>query len=150
MMVGLPGSGKSTYAENLSDAYAEYLSTDALIEFVATMRGLSYNDVFKDSIKYAQEAVNINAALAFGNGADVIWDQTNLTVKSRASKLRMVPAGYKKIAVVVGCPDEEEHTRRLNSRPGKTIPPHIIKSMKATSTFPTLEEGFDDIIIVTT
>jgi len=78
------------------------------------------------------------------NNKDVIWDQTNLTAKSRAAKLKMLP-DYYKIAVVFKTPDAEEHARRLASRPGKSIPEGVLRSMAANLELPTEAEGFQEI-----
>ena len=45
-------------------------------------------------------------------------------------------------------PEEKELQRRLNSRPGKVIPPDVVKSMIDNFEEPTKEEGFDEIIYV--
>ena len=79
----------------------------------------------------------------------MIWDQTNVSKKSRAPKLAMVPDHYEKIAVVFATPDDEELQRRLGSRPGKSIPAHIVMGMASSLQQPTYDEGFDDIINVT-
>jgi gluconate kinase len=52
---------------------------------------------------------------------------------------------YRMIAVVFKIPDVEELERRLNSRPGKHIPNHVMKSMINGFQMPTVEEGFDEI-----
>lgn len=154
MLVGLPGSGKSYEAEIIAeslmgnDDLPVYVSTDAVIEIIATAKQKTYNEVFKDTIKYAEEVVDKQVADAFEAGRNVIWDQTNLSVKTRARKLRKVPAGYYKVAVVVLCLDEVEHYRRLQNRPGKIIPDKVIKTMKNSFVFPTYDEGFDHIVTI--
>ena len=88
---------------------------------------------------------NTRAKHAFATDEDVIWDQTNLTPKSRKSKLDMVPDHYERIAVVFPTPDEAEWQRRLD-RPGKSIPQHILMGMRDSMKLPTEEEGFHEII----
>ena len=41
-----------------------------------------------------------------------------------------------------------EHERRLSSRPGKSIPAHVMKTMKENLQFPTKDEGFNEIVNV--
>lgn len=58
MLVGVPGSGKSTWIENadLEEGRGRdttVLSTDYFIECVAAIHGKTYNEVFHDTIKYA-------------------------------------------------------------------------------------------------
>jgi gluconate kinase len=42
-------------------------------------------------------------------------------------------------------PEADELKRRLESRPGKSIPDHVIKSMIDNFEMPTEEEGFKEI-----
>jgi predicted kinase len=79
-------------------------------------------------------------------GADVVWDQTNISVKSRAPKLAVFPKEYKKVAVVFPTPGAVELGRRLASRAGKNIPDYVMRSMIANLQPPSAREGFDKII----
>ena len=141
MLIGVPESGKSTWrAEHAGNAAV--ISTDDIIEQTAAASGRTYNEAFKENIKFATEIANARAKHAFATGEDVIWDQTNITKKSRASKLAMVPEHYRKTAVFFATPLEEEWQRRLNSRPGKSIPAHILDSMVEMLEMPELDEGW--------
>jgi len=147
MLIGVPASGKSTWrAQHAGNA--EIISTDDIIEHRAKSLGLTYNDVFKDSIKEATELANRHAYKAFRMNKDVIWDQTNLTPKSRKPKLAYVPDDWKKIAVVFATPSQEEWQRRLASRPGKSIPWNVLWGMSRSLAEPTPEEGFHEVIFV--
>ncbi len=147
MLVGVPGSGKSTWiAENFPDLTGCYVaSTDRLIEIYAIMRGATYDDMFKDNIKYAEKAMLTHVKDAAMYGYNIIWDQTNLTPKSRAKKLPLIPDHYRKIAVFFPTPETGELDRRLASRPGKTIPPYIVDGMVEMIEKPELAEGFDEV-----
>jgi len=52
---------------------------------------------------------------------------------------------YEHIAVVFQTPDEEEHQRRLKTRPGKVIPEAVLWDMVWNFEMPTYEEGFSEI-----
>ena len=78
----------------------------------------------------------------------MIWDQTNITAKTRMKKLAKVPSFYEKIAVYFNTPPEAELQRRLANRPGKTIPANIVMGMVSQLEMPTADEGFDRIIVV--
>lgn len=147
MLIGVPGSGKSTYRQTLP-ADATVLSTDDRIETVAVTAGKTYNDVFRDHISQAEKDMYQAAMQAFARGDDVIWDQTNLTKKTRAKKLIMVPDEYQKIAVYFPTPDSDELKRRLDSRAGKTIPANILMGMASQLQKPSRDEGFDEIKVV--
>ena len=141
MLIGVPASGKSTWVEkNKGDALV--ISSDNLIEAYAADHGMTYNEVFKEQIKIATKIALEHAKAAFEADQDVIWDQTNITKKSRASKLAMVPKHYRKTAVFFATPLEEEWQRRLNSRQGKSIPAHILDSMVEMLEMPELDEGW--------
>lgn len=144
MMVGVPGSGKSTWI-NSQDWATEcvLVSTDKLIELEAGRQGKTYNDVFKSYIDEATRIMNEDIQLAVEAGKDIIWDQTNTSRKSRKAKLAQVP-GYYKIAVVFDVPESEEWKRRINSRPGKMIPDAVLKAMAEGFQIPD-EKEFDEI-----
>lgn len=146
MLIGVPASGKSTWrTQHAGDAAV--ISTDDIIEQTAVASERTYNEVFKENIKFATEMATARAKHAFATGEDVVWDQTNLTQKSRKSKLAMVPDEYERIAVVFLTPDDAEWQRRLD-RPGKSIPQNILMGMRDTMQFPDPEEGFDRIQVV--
>lgn len=147
MMIGVPGSGKSTWLRK-NNSNAVIISTDDIIEQTAAAAGKTYNEVFKDNIKFATQLANEHARAAFTADQDVIWDQTNLNAKSRRAKLDLAPDHYEKIAVFFPTPDKEELSKRLDSRPGKNIPQNIMMGMIASLVQPTTDEGFDDIIVV--
>lgn len=144
VLVGVPGSGKSTWVNNQEWAKdCAYISTDKFVDEEAKRQGKTYNDVFDDYMKTATQLMANEVIAARESVKDIIWDQTSTTVKSRARKFRMLP-DYYAIAVVFPTPEGEEHKRRLN-RPGKNIPAHVMKNMIEGFEMPTEEEGFKEI-----
>jgi len=145
MLVGVPGSGKSTWIENQSwSKSCVHLSSDKFIEEYAVSVGKTYNEVFDEYVKTAAQLLTKRAITTNVAETDAIWDQTNLTVKSRAGKLKLFPC-YRKIAVVFSTPDTTELARRLASRPGKNISDAVIASMTSIFQMPSEEEGFAEI-----
>jgi predicted kinase len=145
ILVGIPGSGKSTWAE--SQKWFEdcaYVSTDFHIDFYAKTVGKTYNEVFEEHMPIAIDNMLDDLSEAKWQELDIIWDQTSTTSMSRAKKIHMLQ-GYKKIAVVFRIPPAEELDRRLASRPGKVIPRKVVDDMIKNFEEPTLDEGFDDI-----
>lgn len=144
-LVGVPASGKSTWIsqQNWSLPCA-IISTDKWVDIYAKETGRTYSEVFDNFMPMAVELMSKEVVTAREMNRDIIWDQTSTTVKSRAKKFRMLP-DYYHIAVVFKTPDQEELTRRLNSRPGKTIPDHVIRSMINGFEMPTEDEGFKEI-----
>lgn len=147
VLVGLPGSGKSTLISQAKDAFI--YSTDDYIEGVAVMKGKTYSDVFQDHIKEATAAMNTRLKDEIAKGGNVIWDQTNMSDKKRRSILSQFPKTYTKSCICIRPPsniDEwKELKRRLDSRPGKNIPWYIVQSMAASFVAPTKSEGFDHL-----
>jgi predicted kinase len=151
MLVGVPGSGKSTWLENnyfggIAEGY-EIVSTDDIIQHISDSYGMTYDEAFPDLIKFAEKAVwkQLEIASKFKNS--VVIDRTNLTVSSRRKFLRYLE-GYEFEAIVFPTPDKQEWERRLSSRPGKTIPKRVLESMRNNTEAPTLEEGFEVITYV--
>lgn len=141
MMVGLPCSGKSTYIKQYADDFVA-ISTDEYLENKAKELNISYNEAFQRFFKEAEKYMYEKLATAFSCGKNVIWDQTNLTCKSRRNKLQRVPADYYKICIVVSTAMStilERNKNRLN----KVIPVHVIENMDKTFEFPKDDEGFD-------
>ena len=144
-MIGVPGSGKSTWIRNQIWALGlTVISTDAFVEAYAATQGKTYNQVFGDYMPRAVDLMAEQVVFARNHGHSVIWDQTSTTVASRRKKFRMLP-DYEHIAVVFGTPEPAELARRLAGRPGKSIPDHVMLSMLQNLKEPTLEEGFQEI-----
>ena len=144
-LVGVPGSGKSTWVANQDWAGdCAYISTDVYVEKFAKDMGKTYSEVFTEVMP---ECVNLMAGdvvKAREAGRDIIWDQTSTTVTSRLRKFNMLP-GYDHIAVVFETPSRIELKRRLATRPGKDIPDSVIEGMLASFEMPSEEEGFKEI-----
>ena len=150
MLIGVPGSGKSTWVANQNFDWnrTRIISTDNIIDRQAQAMGKTYSEVFDELIKGATQQMNQDLRQAITDGADIVWDQTNLVPKSRANKLAQIPKNYRKVAVYFTTPDTKELDRRLANRPGKTIPAHVITSMVSQLQPPTTAEGFDEVITV--
>jgi predicted kinase len=144
-MVGVPGSGKSTWISNQEWSNdCVIVSTDDFVQAYARSVGKTYSEVFDE---FMPEAVNLMAKQvveARELGKDIIWDQTSTTVKSRARKFNML-RDYEHIAVVFETPSRIELRRRLDSRPGKEIPNAVVEGMIMSFEMPTEEEGFKEI-----
>jgi predicted kinase len=144
-MVGVPGSGKSTWVANQEWAKdCTHVSTDMWVEMEAERVGKTYSEIFVDYMPKAVQLMAQQVVLARDINRDIIWDQTSTTLASRTRKFNMLPS-YEHIAVVFKTPEHKELMRRLMSRPGKEIPDHVIASMIASWEEPTLEEGFKEI-----
>jgi predicted kinase len=144
-LVGVPGSGKSTWVSNQDWALGlTVVSTDNFVEDYAKAQGKTYSEVFDEYMSTAVDLMTKVVVHAREHGHDIIWDQTSTTVKSRRRKFRMLP-DYEHIAVVFETPSRIELRRRLDSRPGKEIPNAVVEGMIMSFEMPTEEEGFKEI-----
>lgn len=143
MMVGIPGSGKSTFAEQLAaQTEAVLVSTDRLR---AELTG-SPTDRSRDRLVFARAAIDIEAALRYG--LNVVYDATNLTVHDRERMLRLVPAGTKKVCYYFKVPLETALVRNQNRE--RVVPPEVIEAMFRRLEEPRPEEGWDEIKVIAT
>ena len=139
ILIGLPGSGKSTYAmeKHKANRNSVYLSSD-------NIRGELYgNESIQGSPAEVFALMQSRAIEALKSGRDVFYDATNLTRKDRAGILTATPRYVYKQATVVFTPYEmciERDTLRERSV-GKEIIDKMIRRFQP----PFYDEGFDFI-----
>ncbi len=139
VLVGLPGSGKSTYLERRgvvglsSDAIRRLLGDDETDQTI-------HDRVFQ-TLRYL-----LRQRLAIGRPVTYI-DATNLTPQERAP--------YVGIGKSYGCDLEAvffdiplEVCRHRNARRHRVVPEDALARMAAKLVPPTLEEGFGRVIVV--
>lgn len=149
MLIGVPGVGKTSWSRILSP-YMVRLSTDDEIEFQASIWCKPYREIWEESIKDAEKGLQRILERAILMNDDMVWDQTNLSIKSRAKKLSRIPASYEKIAVHFITPPEHILVRRNEERKatGRDIPVKVLHSMIDQLQPPSFVEGFNQIITV--
>ncbi len=149
MLIGPTLSGKSTYIRN-NYPNTEVISRDEIVMEVFGSR--DYNLAFKEvDQKEVDRVLALRLKEANDSKKSVIIDMTNMTVKRRMTTLRNFGKDFTRIAVVFPILSDEEYTRRnidRNAKENKWIPPFVIKSMIDSYQEPTLEEGYDRIVIL--
>ncbi|KAL2622824.1 hypothetical protein R1flu_003029 [Riccia fluitans] len=164
MMVGLPASGKTSWAEQWSRDHPDkryvILGTNLALDQMKVpglLRKHNYAQRFEQLMARATEVFNTLLDRASTTPRNYIIDQTNVYVSARRRKLRLF-AGFRKIAVVV-VPKTEEHARRTAARAkemGKEVPVEAVNEMKANFTLPKSkdmaksDEPFDEVWFVET
>ena len=144
MLIGIPGSGKTTCSKDLSNEYeAIVVSTDRVSQ---TYVGIDEKDVFPTVYKMCYEELNA--------GRNVILDATHITPKVRKRSFDALDAfgiSYDKVAVYVDTP-VEEGVRRLelrNQNPKELfLPLDVIVSYGNNIVPPSSEEGFKEIRVI--
>ena len=145
MLVGIPGSGKTTIAERLLRDYAAvnidigmvHISSDNIREDLygdASIQG-DPSEVFSVMHKRTLEALD--------NGDSVIYDATNVSRKDRASILSKLPAYVTKECMIVWAPIETciERDVKRDRSVGRDVIDRMVKRFQA----PYFDEGFDYI-----
>lgn len=141
-MVGLPASGKSTWAEaNKEKLNAVVHSSDAIREELGDINDQSKNElVFNTLHKRIKEDLM--------NGKNVIYDATNLSRKRRINfishELKNIPC--EKVCVLFATP--YECCVKNNATRERKVPEHVLERMYKLFNIPCLQEGWNDIHIV--
>lgn len=130
--IGLPGSGKSTWAR--AQEMPVFSSDDIRAELYgdASIQG-NHEEVFNLLHKRVRECLR--------NGQSCIMDATNLTPRSR--KVPNLPA-HQKVAVIFETPIEE--CKRRNANRERVVPEEVIDRMAKKYLPPQAKEKFREII----
>lgn len=139
MMVGLPGSGKSTYTEKLKEEGVIIHSSDSVREELGDVNDQSKNEeVFRILHKRIKDDLK--------DGKSVCFDATNLNRRRRVAflnELKNIPC--KKICVLMATPYEMCVCQ--NFKRDRIVPVEVIWNMYKSFNLPTYHEGFDEIIV---
>jgi heterogeneous nuclear ribonucleoprotein U-like protein 1 len=156
MLIGVPGSGKSTYSNQIikemsSSIHLEVVSSDEYIEKYAQDHGKTYQEVYRQVGDEATKYANRKIQSLIKQHASFIWDQTNVFASARLKKMRnLLSNKYDVIAVTIEL-SEEELARRIETRKeqtGKHIPWAVVKDMLKNYSRPGYEEGFVEIYVI--
>jgi predicted kinase len=93
-------------------------------------------------IDNATRELELELSMAKDKGKNIIWDQTNLSVKTRKKRLSKLPSFYAR-GVIYFTVSLEDALERNKNREGKFIPESILKRMYHQFEIPTTDEDFD-------
>lgn len=144
ILVGLPGSGKTTYAnKHLRKKNTFVLSSDAIRKDVFGDETAQHNNKLVFSILFKRARSKLK------QGMNVVIDATNISSQVRKETLQMfADLDLKKIATVVNAPVEicilrDKHRTR-------NVGEEVITKLAGRFEQPSLDEGFDEIEIINT
>ncbi|XP_071490609.1 uncharacterized protein [Diadema antillarum] len=153
MMVGLPGSGKTTWAINackeMTDKKYYILGTNLIMDKMKVMglrRQRNYAGRWDKLMDLATKCLNRFFEVAARKRRNYILDQTNVYPSARRRKMRPFEGFSTKAIVLV--PTDEEFKKRVEKRTkeeGKDVPDHAVNEMKANFELPEKGVLFDEV-----
>lgn len=147
MMVGIPASGKSTYAKKISkETGAVLLSSDSLREELTGDAGdvatVPHKEIFRILQKRAEELIK--------KDQDIIWDATNINSFFRRRDInKWKGKGIKIIGVYCSIPKEDAINRNKNRE--RMVPEEVIERMHKNlfeGPIDTEKDFFDEVRVV--
>lgn len=155
-MVGLPGAGKTYWANQLAkkhpEKYYNILGTNTLIDKMKVMgltRNRNYSGRWDMLINLCTPCFDLLMKIAKTRRRNLILDQTNVYPSARCRKMKDFSDYSIKTVVVV--PNDAEYITRCQSRDqeeGKSVPQEAILNMKANFVLPDVLETYGQIFYV--
>ena len=143
VLVGLPGSGKTTWTENFTRTHKNVI----VICLDAIRKELYGHEMYFGKWKDIEAKVDAMFSDAMSNEKDIVYDATNCSAKYRKRVLKKIGDNrYKKTAVFFEY--DIERSLRQNNMRKRHVPEASIISMAEKASVPQLAEGFDQIVCV--
>ena len=143
MLIGLPGSGKTYYANKyLKQENTTILSSDEIRKVLLGSEGAQWGDstVFK--------AMNLATIENLKEERDVVYDATNINSKRRIELLEQIKKEVKEdvffVAIILSVPYETCVDRQQKRE--RKVPEEVINKMIKKFEVPYYEEGWNKII----
>ena len=138
MMMGLPGSGKTTYVRETYPSYVHLNADDIREELFGSA------EEQKDTEKVF-ELMRKRTLDALAAGKDVVYDATNMSEKRRRRFLKQLPECRKTIVCMVV---PVEVCKERQKQRDRVVPDYVIDRMVKSFWMPTKSEGWDEVKFV--
>ncbi|MCR5517279.1 MAG: ATP-binding protein [Lachnospiraceae bacterium] len=139
MLVGLWGSGKTTYAEKMRKEGYEVFSSDMV------RKDLHKDERMKDDMELIFDILNKRVKKALLDGKRCIYDASNIRYKWRMEFLSSIDFPCKKKAIIFATPIETCLERLKKS--DKPVSNDVMRRLVKKYWVPGFYEGFDEIAI---
>ena len=143
IMIGFPGSGKSSYAKKyLLTNNSVYLSSDDIrIELYGFEDQTHNTEVF--------ERMKRETLTALQNDFDVVYDATNLSKKRRSDIIKSTKMCDAEVNAYLCCTPINIILERNTQRKGRAlVPENVVRRMYNSIILPTKAEGIEELIII--
>lgn len=166
VMVGIPGSGKSTASQQIieKEPNTVILSSDTLREEYFGDESYQYSNKWLQENGFDIEEMSIGQRIKECNkfifkelenrtikclkaGQNVIYDATNINDKGRIDLISKF-SNYCQYIIAVVLATSYEQCIKNNQNRDRSVPEEVIERMSKNFVFPTYEEGFDDILVI--
>ena len=144
LMVGIQGSGKSTYSKKLRDEFGyKIISSDEVRKMHPDW----------EEVRIFPEVYRL-CAIELKEGKDVIFDATNITPKVRSKNINLIKELYSDFEVYAYFINtnkevcKERVLKRNNMKGELFLPIEVIDSYYNNLVPPSLEEGINKVIII--
>lgn len=143
MLVGLPGSGKSTYAQKLKEVYG--LDKTVIIESDSYRERFYGTSEIQGDNKKLFKIIHLDILSELGDGKNVIFDATNISRKYRVALVQKIGTDVLKECIVIAT----SYGRCIenNQKRERVVPKIVIDRMWKSFQIPTYTEGWDLIDI---
>lgn len=141
LLIGPPGSGKTSYCEQHKTASIIHLSSD---QYRQKLLGDITDQSNNDLIFYQ---MNKDALNFIEKGFSILYDATNINRKSRAKILEKLPNYVQKEAIICWAPPQTCILR--DSKRDRKVGEEVINKMLKNFQAPYFDEGFDRIFTST-